>query len=214
MARAALVLVPTARGIEPELHARHGAGHVEIAALTDLLTVQKGKIAAAARLRIVPPGAGRDRSKPANDERQGVVGDRLPRAKRWGEVTFYLVEDEGSIGVEIDRRHRRFTAADLGLVSSRTREPVRAFTLLRRICDGNGVFDTRPWGGRENGKQIVSELRRGLSAAFEIAESPIEAYSRGAKSWKTKFRALAGTPGEVRAAERALGEPFGKKRDR
>jgi hypothetical protein len=94
---------------------------------------------------------------------------------------------------------------------------VRAFKLLRRICDGNGVFDTRPWGSRENGKQVVSELRRGLSAAFEIAESPIETYSFRAKSWKTKFRAFVARPSEVRAMERTLGslpEARGKQRPR
>jgi hypothetical protein len=130
--------------------------------------------------------------------------DRLPRAKRWGEVTFYSVEREGSVGVEIDGRSSHVTAADLGLVNGRTGEPVRAYDLLRRICDGNGDFDTRPWGRRENGKQIVSELRKGLCAAFGIGESPIEPYSRRAKSWKTRFRAFAGTPSQVRAMERAL----------
>jgi hypothetical protein len=90
------------------------------------------------------------------------------------------------------------------MTSSRTGEPVRAFALLRRICDGNGVFDTRPWGGRENGKQIVSELRKLLCAAFEIAESPIAAYSRATKSWKTRFRAFATTPKEARETERMV----------
>ena len=168
---------------------------MEIGALTDLLAVQGGKIAAVARLRVVAGPA------PTASER------RLPRAKRWNEITFYCVEDEGKIGVEVDRRSRVVTAAELGLTTRKTGAPVRAFVLLRRICEGNGVFDTRPWGGRENGKQVVSELRRGLSAAFEfeIAESPIEGYSRGTKSWKTRFRALAGTPAEVREVERGVG---------
>jgi hypothetical protein len=135
----------------------------------------------------------------------------LPRAKRWGDVTFYCIEDKSTIGVEIDRRHGRLTAVDLGLARGRSREPVRAFDLLKRICDGNGVFDTRPWGGRENGKQIVSELRKALSAAFEIGESPIEAYSRRTKSWKTRFRAFMAKPSAVREVERQL---LGGKRDR
>jgi hypothetical protein len=192
--RGALVLVPTARGIDPEVLTRHATAHVEVAALTDLLVVQRGRIAAAARLRVVAVAA----AAPAGGEA------RLPRAKRWNEMTFYSVEDEGKIGIEIDRRSWVVTAAELGLTTRNSGKPVRAFALLRRICDGNGAFDTRPWGERENGKQVVSELRRALSAAFEISESAIEGYSRVTKSWKPRFRALAGAPAEVRRVEREM----------
>lgn len=215
LGRATLVLVPTGRGIDPELLARHYAGHVEIAVLADLLAVRNGKVVAPAPLRIVPPMLPRSAetraTSPANDARRSVAPDGLPRAERWGDVTFYLVDDERCIGVEIDRRHRRLTAIDLGLARERTREPVRAFDLLRRICEGNGVFDTRPWGGRENGKQIVSELRKALSAAFEIPGSPIESYSRSAKSWKTRFRAFAAKPSVVREVESALAGGRGRR---
>ncbi len=195
--RPTLVLVPTARGIDPELLARHDGGHVSIAALSDLLVVHDGRITAARALREVPRVASLPAPPSARVAMRGTVGDLLPRAARWGDVTFYSVERDGLIGVEIAGRQRLFTAADLGMADGRSREPIRAFTLLRRICDGNGHFDTRPWGGRENGKKIVSELRHALSAAFEMSESPIEAYSRQSKSWKTKFRAFAAKPSEV-----------------
>ena len=195
--RPTLVLVPTARGIDPELLGRHDGGHVAIAALSDLLVVHDGRITAARALREVPRIEASPASRSARVATRGTVGDLLPRAARWGDVTFYSVERDGLIGVEIAGRQRLFTAADLGMADGRSREPVRAFTLLRRICDGNGIFDTRPWGGRENGKKIVSELRHSLSAAFEMSELPIEAYSRRSRSWKTKFRALAGKPSEV-----------------
>ena len=177
-------------------------------------------IVAAPRLRVVPE-AQREAAAPApaNDARASgpkakSVAHRLPRATRWNEVTFYSVEDERSIGVEIDGRACVFTASELGLAIDRTGEPVRAFTLLRRICDGNGVFDTRPWGSRDNGKQIVSELRRALSAALEIAASPIESYSKHTKSWKPRFRAFAAPPAMVREMERELlGLGRGKRRD-
>ncbi len=199
-ARATLVLIPTARGIAPEVLARHGGGHVQIAVLADWLTTQNGKIVAAARahLRIVPPaGATAPAANAPAPPRRSAL-DQLPRPKRWNEVTFYLVDHESAIGVEIGRRQRRITAADLGMTSGRTHTPVRAFVLLRRICDGNGVFDTRPWGGRENGKQIVSELRRALGAAFALEEAAIEPYSRSTKSWKPRFRAFMAAPREVR----------------
>jgi hypothetical protein len=195
--RPTLVLVPTARGIEPELLARHDGGHVAVAALSDLLVVHDGRVTAARALREVPRIETSPASRSANVATRGTIGDLLPRAARWGDVTFYSVERDGLIGVEIAGRQRLFTAADLGMADGRTRDPVRAFVLLRRICDGNGIFDTRPWGGRENGKKIVSELRQALSAAFEMSEIPIEAYSKRNKSWKTKFRALAGKPSEV-----------------
>ncbi len=195
--RPTLILLPTARGIDPELLARHDGGHVAIAALSDLLTVHDGRITAARALREVPRIDTSPTSRSANVAARGTVGDLLPRAARWGDVTFYSVDRDGLIGVEIAKRQRLFTAADLGMADGRTREPVRAFTLLRRNCDGNGIFDTRPWGGRENGKKIVSELRQALSAAFEMTEIPIEAYSKRNKSWKPKFRALAGKPSEM-----------------
>ncbi len=104
---------------------------------------------------------------------------RLPRAKRWNEITFYSVENEGAIGVEVDRRSRVLTAAELGLTTSKSGKPVRAFVLLRRICEGNGVFDTKPWGGRENGKQVVSELRRGCRrrSARDFGEARLRVFA-------------------------------------
>jgi hypothetical protein len=176
--------------------------------LSDLLAVYDGRISAARTLRAVPRIEPLPEAPSTNVATRGTVGDLLPRAARWGDVTFHSVDRDGLIGVEIARRQRLFTAADLGMADGRSREPVRAFTLLRRICDGNGIFDTRPWGGRANGKKIVSELRQALSAAFEMTKIPIEPYSRRNKSWKPKFRALAAKPSDVARMERQV---FGKR---
>jgi hypothetical protein len=209
--RATLVLVPTSRGVDPEMLGAGPRAHVEIAALTERLVVRDGRIAAALALRIVKGAP----AAPANDAApKRVAREHLPRPARWNEVTLYRTEDdaEDAVGVEIGRRHAKLTAADLGLSDSRTRAPVRAFDLLKRICDGNGAFDTRPWGNKENGRKIVSELRRALGDAFGIEEPAIARYSYGTRSWKTKFRALAAPPRVVKEAERGL--RAGSRRER
>ena len=170
---------------------------MEVAALSDRLVVRDGCIASATGLRIVPDAR-------LSTGGPSVAAGRLPRAERWNQVTFFLVDDVRAIGVIVGRHYAKVTAIDLGLADARTREPVRAFDLLRRICDGNGSFNTKPWGGQTNGRKIVSELRLALSRAFGIEEAPIGRYSYRAKSWKTKFRALAAAPGTVSAVERAI----------
>jgi hypothetical protein len=207
-ARPALVLVPTARAVAADVLAAHATGHVQVVALTDVLSAEDGKIVVSARLRDVPHGA-RGKSARGRGAREECATPRgalakLPRATRWSEVSFYRVSEDHLLGVEIAGRTRRVNARDLGMAVVTTDEPVRAFTLLQRICDGNGIFDTRPWGSQANGKKVVSELRGALMQAFGIAESPIETYSRRAKSWKTRFRAYATLPVEVRAAMKGL----------
>jgi hypothetical protein len=209
-ARPALVLVPTARAVKPEVLAAHAVGHVQIVALADVLSVEGGRLSVADHVRDVPRGAGAKGARVAERGAHGAapagVLAKLPRAARWSQVAFYRVHDDHLLGVEIDRRTRRVAARDLGMAVATTGEPVRAYTLLQRICDGNGVFDTRPWGSQANGKKVVSELRAALTKAFGIEESPIETYSRGTRSWKTRFRAYASAPVEVRAMLREVEE--------
>jgi hypothetical protein len=216
-ARPALVLVPTARAIDPGTLAAHGAGHVQIAVLADALTVSAkptARITASARLRVVPRAEAPvlhaveppSVTTPPRATGRSAALQKLPRATRWSAVTFFRCGVDHLLGVEIDRRTRRVNARDLGMAAAISGEPLRTFTLLQRICDGNGMFDTKPWGSQVNGKQVVSQLRRALCAAFEIAESPIETYSRGTKSWKTRFRALAGPPADFRAVMREVEE--------
>jgi hypothetical protein len=201
--RATLVLVPTAGALAPEIAARAAvSGKVVVEALADVLLVEKGRIAAAMRLRALPrvaaanatlPESAPGPAHPAERPRAaGVLGELLPQAKRWNEVTFFNVDEPDKIGVEIARRSAILTAADLGLAEKRARrKPTHVFDLLTTICDGNGEFVTKRFGSSAYGKRLVSDLRIALSAAFGIEDDAFHKYSFRSKRWRPKFRALA-----------------------
>jgi hypothetical protein len=222
--RPTLVLVLTGQMLDPRLAARAASGgRIAVEVLADRLAARDGRLVEAVGLRIVRgPVAAPDEDATAPDlegeeppaarpARGGPVLEHLPRASRWGEVTIFAV-DERTVGVIIDRRHRRFGFADLGLSHVQRAVPVQAFELLVAICETNGDFTTAAFGTPENGKRLVSVLRKKLCAAFGIAESPFDRYSRSQKRWRPRFLALSAAPASMRSAEGAPERPSIKRK--
>jgi hypothetical protein len=71
--------------------------------------------------------------------------------------------------------------------------------LLKKICHGNGMFQTRGFGSTTNGKRLMSELRTALKNTFGLESDPFERYSRATHCWKPKFVALAQAPAGIEA---------------
>jgi hypothetical protein len=194
-----------------------GDDGVVVEALADLLTVRDGRITAAPPLGLVggvplagvaandaPALAGLD----VHPRVRSAALDGLPEVKRWGEVTLFDVDESDLLGVALGiARPRRLSCVDLGLASKDGRRPVKAFALLKTICEGNGLFVTRAFGSRSNGKRLISNLRDALQATFGLDDDPFERYSTTDHAWRPKFRALADTPAAVEAAMRELGVP-------
>jgi hypothetical protein len=203
-----LLVAPT--GSDPVPAAPRPAG-VVVDRLVDLLTVREGQIAELPRLRVVagptvaapPPEPPADDESPARRERVAALAG-MREATRWGEITLFAVDEEDLVGVAIDERHRKLSCIDFGLASVDGRKPLVAFRLLKTICEGNGMFVTRAFGSRANGKRLVSDLRKALRATFGIEGDPFEAYSFRDHQWKTRFRALAAPPKVMAAARRGL----------
>ncbi len=194
---------------------------VTLDSLADLLTVRDGQIAAAPRLELVAaprippdetrpsPAAPEPANAPSASEappplRRSRALDGYPAFRRWGEVTLFDVDDDALIGIAHEGLLRRLSCIDLGLATLDGRRPRDVFTLLKTVCAGNGIFTTRSFGSRDNGKRLVSELRGALRETFGIASDPFERYSFKLHCWKPKFRALAAAPKVVEAATRAF----------
>jgi hypothetical protein len=209
--RGTRILLLTPPPSDAPLVARH-AGRIAFDALADLLTVRDGQIAELPRLHIVPAGRAHvevasteaPSPPPAPKPRRSPALDGLRECERWGDIALFDTDDEILLGVAIDDRLRRLSCVDFGLASVDGRKPLMPFQLLKTICRGNGLFDTRAFGTRANGKRLVSDLRKALVATFAIDADPFEKYSFRDHCWKVRFRALAAPPKVIAAATREL----------
>jgi hypothetical protein len=181
-------------------------------ALAEILTVRDGRIAELPRLHVVPPAIAVDSAasivvappapSPPAPARRSPALDGLREITRWNEVTVFDVDEDDLVGVTFDERLRRVSCVDFGLATVDGRRPIDVFLLLKTICRGNGNFETRAFGSRENGKRLVSQLRTAMRRTFGLADDPFVRYSYRDRCWKPKFRALAAAPKVVAAAER------------
>jgi len=180
-------------------------------ALSDLLTVRDGQIAEVPRLAVVPsrlpegPSPARISSAPPAPLARSPALEGLRSISRWGEITLFDVDEDNLLGLTFDTRLRRLSCVDFGLATVDRRRPLDAFVLLKTICQGNGIFQTRAFGTSSNGKRLMSELRKALRATFGLEGDPFEVYSRFNHNWKPKFRALAAAPRELESAMKELG---------
>jgi hypothetical protein len=211
-ARGTRILFLTPPAEDAPLLARYAAdARIAFDALTELLTVRDGQIAELPRLKVVPaarPGAAETMTREASPVRASPLLQRSPALDglrewtRWGEITLFDVDDEALLGVCIDDRLRRLSCVDFHLASVDGRKPLAAFDLLKTICRGSGLFTTRAYGSRDNGKRLVSDVRKALVATFAIESDPFERYSFRDRCWKVKFRALAAPPKVIASATR------------
>jgi hypothetical protein len=182
-------------------------------ALAEILTVRDGRLAEVPRLQLVTAAARVEAEPvlaaaqaPAEPKklRRSPALDGMREITRWSEITLFDVSEDDLIGVTFDNRLRRLSCVDFGLASVRDRRPLDVFVLLQTICQGNGLFVTRAFGSKENGKRLMSELRVAMRATFGLEGDPFERYSFKEHSWKPKFRALAAAPVQVDEVTRAL----------
>jgi hypothetical protein len=190
--RPTLVLVPTLASLETEVLVAHAAGaKVEIDALAELLAVGDGRIEAVRRLRAPPP-------RSVEAPRTEVAARPLvPRPRRWEDMLMHALDGETVI-VRVGWRTQRLTHIDLGM-ARRNRKPRRIFLLLLAVCAGGGGFRWRDFGKFEAVKQLVTQLRKALSAAFGIEADPFREFSYE-HQWRAKFGAGVG---ELEALPRA-----------
>jgi hypothetical protein len=181
--------------------------------LANLLTVRDGRIAEVLRLEVVTAPTA---PEPANEPElpppappsplRSRALDGLGEITRWSDVTVYDVDEEDLIGVTFGTHLRRLSCVDFGLASIRDRRPRDVFALLKTICRGNGLFGTRAFGSRSNGKRLMSELRGAMRATFGLEGDPFEPYSFRERSWKVKFHALAAAPAVLEERKREAGQ--------
>ena len=197
VARPALVLVPTARAVAPEMAAAYAPGaHVELELLEDTLTVRSAKIARATKLRLVtasPPLVLAEPEAPAGsveeakgDAPAGMLGGI---AARIGATTFAQIMmravDGHTLVISCGGKRLRATYIDLGLATS-TRNPSREWGLLLKVCEGRGQFRWKEYGNMTNAKQRVSVLQKRLRAAFGLEDNPFHKY-RVVDGWRARF---------------------------
>jgi hypothetical protein len=195
--RPTLLLVPTLASVDPELVVVHAAGaKVEIDALAEALGVRDGRIVALRRLRAAPSRAATD-APPAPAPSPSSHFPLVPRARAWNQVRIVALDRE-TVLVTVGRRTQKLTYIDLGMGHKLSRKPRKTFLLLLAICAGGGTFRWSQFSRRFGTvKELVSELRKALCAAFGIEDDPFHGFSYR-DQWRAKF--VAGTaPIEERA---------------
>ena len=210
-ARAALVIVPTARRLAPEVPARHGPmDRVEILALDDALTLKDGVVALGSRgagLHAVrAERAGNDTSEAAPDgtrlspkkkhePMRKTRGLALPPIAKWRDLRVCLLE-ENTVRLDGGGKYARFTASELGLVWTSTHKPTRAWEALAMTCEHAGLFDYTKFDRRwDVVRRHVSDLGKRMQKLFAIDEPPYEPPCDGV--YRAKFAARVGVPGEL-----------------
>ncbi len=187
--RQTLLLVPTARKIDPEIMTRHAPGaKVEVARLDDRVVVRSGELTA-----LVPLHAVASIASTARAEAPAIRP--LPPYKAWKDLHFSLADGHTLLvrtsGVTVRRSY-----VDLGMAHKTSRNPTAPWTLLVAVCNGRGQFDWKALGDFGAAKTQVYELQRLLRAAFGIADNPFEKYRTG-HAWRPKFRASPGPGGTM-----------------
>ncbi len=118
---------------------------------------------------------------------------QLPPECRWADVEIRRI-DGHTVLVRAGNTCRRLSYYDFGLVSERTRAPVRQWEVLLRFCEGRGEL---PWSGEAKRSAVqrqISALRVSLQEVFGIEEDPIEYLPRA--GYRSRFRALDEEDGE------------------
>jgi len=195
--RRALVLVPTARALTAEMRARHPPGAVVVVeALEETLKAKAGSLV---RSGARAPAVVRDRVRRARDATP-KTGSRPPRARlagatRWNQIRICLINGR-LVRVDLPGRSVRCTPQDLGMAHLKSTEPTRTWEAFVELCEGNGYFKTRRFGGTEATKQLVSRVRKALRAAFGIRVNPFYRY-RSVQGWRSRFQACDRLPDET-----------------
>jgi hypothetical protein len=211
-----LVLLPTARELTVDVRERHARGAlVEVEALEEVLVVRGG--------RLLRKEAPRTRSKAASVSSEGSATPRVRRAaatvqgasalgesavptvetgkaflagaQRWNQVRLCLVSS-ALLRVDLPGRSVRCTAADMGMVSARSRKPTVVWEALVAICEDHGYFKTTRFGGIAATKKVISRLRARLHDVFDLSASPFRRYRRGT-GWQARFDARPDLPGDT-----------------
>jgi hypothetical protein len=209
-ARAALVIVPTTRRISAELTARHGPmDRVEIVALADAVTLKDGALAlsvAGAGLRVLGPERAKndvaggeleaEEEKPKKAATKAPMrkarGLALPPIKKWRDLRVCLVNPT-TVRLDGGGKYARFTAAQLGLASTTTLRPTRAWLVLAMTCDHGGLFNYKKFDKRwPVVRRCVSDLGVKMQELFGIEEPPFERPWDG--MYRSKFVARVGVP--------------------
>jgi len=189
----ALVLVPTDRAMTPELRRRHGSrARVRFVVLCECLAARGGRICRVdLPVPMAPPLPPRAYALPAAGGSPGArsAQRRAPifeRATAWEPLVFFKL-DNHMILVRFERRSRRLTAHDLGLVGKVSRRHCVPFEMLMAFCENDGCLKTRRFGGAEATKTTLSRLRKKLKAAFGIEDDPFLEYKPGT-GWVARFQ--------------------------
>jgi hypothetical protein len=185
--RRTLALVPAGRSLGEADRAKHGpAALVSAEALDEVLVVREGRVARRDIDAVQAPAA--TPARPSGPPVLPVAG-----AKRWNEVTIWLV-DERTVRIDVGGRSHRRTHTDLGMGHAQSREPTRVWGMLVAFCEGHGSLETARFGGVAATKKLVSRLRSDLRAAFGLSQDPFHPYRRS-EGWRARFVASAELPG-------------------
>jgi hypothetical protein len=188
-----LALVPTARHLTPEMRAKHGPGAVVVfEVLEESLTVRGGRLtragAAAPDAAELPAPASTRNTRVRSGRAAAADGSVLfPGAKTWVDVAIHVVNERLLLVVVAGRRWR-VSPADCGMETKASRRATLAWELLHAICDGNGTFMGRRFGGPQALKSTLKRLRRHLRALFGLGDDPFFPFRRK-EGWHARFRA-------------------------
>jgi hypothetical protein len=189
----ALLLVPTARAVTKKQREQHGPGRwVHIEVLEEALSTKGGRLSRAGKRAPHAFAPSLATSTPSRLPRAPTV--RITGAQRWNQVRMCLV-NQRTIRIDVPGKSIRVTHVDMGMANSRNREPTRLWEALVEICEENGYFKTRRFGGTDATKKLLSRLRQALRELFSLDEPPFEPY-RGHSGWKTRFQARPDLPDE------------------
>jgi hypothetical protein len=186
LAQRTVILVPTRRGIEAALGQRFAHGkHVELAFLEQSLVLRDGNIGVVAS----PFGPA---TTPEPTCTTGLV--RLPAGTGWRDVRFYRV-DGHTLSVRAGDFHRRVSYVDLGMASTKNREPTKQWNLLLALCERRGEMPRTPQADADAVKKQVSLLRTQLRRTLGIQDNPFEPYEPR-RGWRPKFSAFPSADGD------------------
>jgi hypothetical protein len=198
LARATLVLVPTARWVPLEVASRHAGGEkVEVLALEDALEIRDGSLALVGRPVAPAPGPTKARAKAkaaAREARRASPGiAALLGVTAWNQIRMAEV-DGHTLRVEGNGKSMLCTFVELGFADGRKNsvEPIIAWSVLMLMVAKGRMMPSEyaRFGKRWAPKKGLEKLRVLLCAAFGLEPDPIQRYF-SKTGWVPKFRVAA-----------------------
>ncbi len=109
----------------------------------------------------------------------------LPQGAKWSDLIIEF-SDGHVVSVKFQDKRKRFTYAQMGMVSSKSGNPNKQWDLLKSFAESYGQIDWQNRFASDKLKKQKQELSKRLREFFRLEEDPIE-WVKGEKSYRCLF---------------------------